>query len=117
MKFLHKAQCLPNKHIYFINGSFTSFLVHLFLELGIDLFKCKNSHPSTSFRGVILNTGESIGKILTLYFGLIAALFLFPDFWDKKQPAVLPNEPLQREDDGSEQQRQPELSQATLSQE
>lgn len=56
MKFIHRTQCLPNKHIYFINGSFTSFLIHLFLELGIDLFKCKNSRSSTSFRGVILDT-------------------------------------------------------------
>lgn len=56
MKFIYWTRCLPNKHIYFINGSFTSFLIHLFLELGIDLFRCKNSLSTTSFRGVVLST-------------------------------------------------------------
>lgn len=56
MKSIHRIQPLPNKHIYFINGSFTSFLIHLFLELRIDLFRGKNSSFTTSFRGVIPNT-------------------------------------------------------------
>lgn len=53
MKFIRRIQCSQNKHIYFINGSFTSFLIHLFLALGIDLFRGKNSSFTTSSGRVI----------------------------------------------------------------
>lgn len=93
MKVIHRIQCLPNKHIYFINGSFTSLLIHLFLELGIGLFRVRIATSSPASGDLYpIHTGVSISKISIQYPGIRAAFFLLLDFWDKGQLVRLPNE-------------------------
>lgn len=90
MKFIHRIQCLPNKHIYFINGSFTSFLIHLFLELGIDLFRGKNSSFTTVFRGAIPDTHWCKHRQNFDPASWLKSCFPSPP-WDKGQLVMLPN--------------------------